>query len=50
MLYCLIHDLYFDTVSEFEDHVEYHQQNPPPPKPVTASAKVPEEVTEEQGE
>jgi hypothetical protein len=25
MLYCVIHDKYFQTLSEFETHVEEHQ-------------------------
>jgi hypothetical protein len=28
MLYCVIHDIYFKTLSEFEAHVEEHQHKP----------------------
>jgi phage terminase small subunit len=48
MLYCVIHDIYFKTLSEFEAHVEEHQRKST--NPTVESQEQPVESVTQQGE
>ncbi len=54
MLYCVIHDKYFDTLNEFEKHLEEHQNAQEKHFDLTANPADKNatiaEITKEQGE
>ena len=47
---CTIHDIYFDTLIEFEDHIKEHLKNPPKVKKEIVQEHIQENVINQPGE